>query len=425
MTIRHAALVFGKSIGSCLVLACLAGLPLHFHITTYAYLAAALAGSCAIYLWTRPSRQSLVCTVVLGAAFAIFYAIVTGEPVLPSSPAFLGLGSLASLALAALWSTPERRSANLDTCTTAALFPMFLITSGLALGMTTALHPKTFDLFLYAFDARLGMQPSFLVGRFFARFHAIRYGCYLGYEALPLAMAIAFAMERSRRARRSSSLMLAFMIAAVGGFVLYNLFPAVGPIHVFGKQFPNLPPPAGPAPFHLVAIESAPRNAMPSVHIAMALLILWNSRLGPRVWRMVAAMLLGVTVLATLGFGEHYLVDLFVAVPFTLAAQGLATASLPWRTSERIAATAVGGALVAGWLMYLRMPTPAPAGGGWAWSLLLGTAVVAVVLEWRLNRVTLALNYQTLRQPDVARFEPACAPYGLGSRTPAGSMSAE
>jgi len=219
--------------------------------------------------------------------------------------------------------------------------------------------------------------------------------------------------------------MLAFMIAAVGGFVLYNLFPAVGPIHVFGKQFPNLPPPAGPAPFHLVAIESAPRNAMPSVHIAMALLILWNSRLGPRVWRMVAAMLLGVTVLATLGFGEHYLVDLFVAVPFTLAAQGLATASLPWRTSERIAATAVGGALVAGWLMYLRMPTPAPAGGGWAWSLLLGTAVVAVVLEWRLNRVTLALNYQTLRQPDVARFEPACAPYGLGSRTPAGSMSAE
>jgi hypothetical protein len=335
------------------------------------------------------------------------------------------LGSLASLALAALWSTPERRPATLDTCTTAALFPMFLITSGLALGMTTALHPKTFDLFLFAFDARLGMQPSFLVGRFFARFHAIRYVCYLGYEALPLAMAIAFALERSRRARRSSSIMLAFMIAAVVGFVLYNLFPAVGPIHVFGKQFPNWPPPPGTAPFQRVAIESAPRNAMPSVHIAMALLILWNSRLGPRVWRILAAMLLGVTVLATLGFGEHYLVDLFVAVPFALAAQGLATAVLPWRTSERIASTAVGGALVAGWLMYLRMPAPPPVGAGWAWSLLLGTAVVAVLLELRLNRATLALNCRTLRQPDVAHFRSAHAPYGLGSRSPAGSVSVE
>ena len=126
-----------------------------------------------------------------------------------------------------------------------------------------------------------------------------------------------------------------FTVAAVGGFVLYNLFPAVGPIHVFGKQFPDLAPPAGLAPFQLVAAGEAPRNAMPSVHIAMALLILWNSRLGPRVWRVVAAVLLGITVLATLGFGEHYLVDLLVAAPFALGASALAASGLSWKTPVR------------------------------------------------------------------------------------------
>jgi hypothetical protein len=312
------------------------------------------------------------------------------------------LGSLASLALAALWSAPERRPATLDTCTTAALFPMFLITSGLALGMTTALHPKTFDLFLYAFDARLGMQPGFLVGRFFARFHAIRQACYFGYEALPLAMAIAFAMERSRPARRNASIMLAFMIAAVGGFALYNLFPAAGPIHVFGRQFPYAFPATGQAPYQLVAIGDAPRNAMPSVHIAMALLILWNSRLGPRVWRVLAALLLGITVLATLGFGEHYLVDLLVAVPFALGAAALAASGLPWKTPVRAASAGLGFAMVAGWLMYLRLPSP-PFDGAGPWIVLLGCATVSVLLESRLHRAVVHVDAPV--QPAAARTQ--------------------
>ena len=177
--------------------------------------------------------------------------------------------------------------------------------------------------------------------------------------------------------------MLAFMIAAVGGFALYNLYPAAGPIHVFGKQFPNAAPAIGAAGYALVAIGDAPRNAMPSVHIAMALLILWNSRLGPRVWRGLAAMLLGATVLATLGFGEHYLVDLLVAAPFALGAAAVAATGVSWKHPLRAGSAALGFAMVAGWLMYLRLPSP-PFDGAGPWMALLACAVISILLESRL-----------------------------------------
>jgi hypothetical protein len=245
----------------------------------------------------------------------------------------------------------------------------------------------------------LGQQPSFLVGRLLARFGPLRQLCYFGYEALPLAMAIAFALERGRPRLQTSRIVLAFGVAAAGGFLLYNLYPAVGPVHVFGAQFPYSPPPAAGPPFRLVTVPDAPRNAMPSVHIAMALLILWNSRWGPRLWRVLASALLGITVLATLGFGEHYLADLCVAVPFALLAQGVAASGLEWRNAARIACVATGGLLVPAWLAYLRLPSPPLAGNvSWAWCLLLGSGVASVILESRLQRAVAQAPVPALTQ---------------------------
>ena len=79
-----------------------------------------------------------------------------------------------------------------------------------------------------------------------------------------------------------------------------------------------------------VPIADAPRNAMPSVHVAATLLVFWNSIGWPKWARAITAVFLLLTVLATLGFGEHYLVDLVVAVPFCLAVQAAWTTGLPW-----------------------------------------------------------------------------------------------
>jgi hypothetical protein len=359
---------------------------LRFHVATYSYLASALAGSLAIYLWSRPKPRSLLLTAALSAAFALLYALMNSESVWVAIPAFLGIGSLASLSLAALWSAEATRHASLDTCLTASLFPVFLIVSGFSLAVTTEAHPKTYDLFLYAFDSQLGVQPSFLAGTLLQRFPVLRWLCYAGYEGLPLAMAISFAMERAGNRPRASSTMVAFTAAAAGGFLLYNIYPATGPVHVFAKLFPGSPPLSPPLPLRLVAVPHAARNAMPSVHIAMALLILWNSRLSPAWWRMIAALLLALTILATLGFGEHYLVDLLVATPFALAAQGLASRKLPWSSPLRAAATAGGFVTTLAWLLYLRSPDPPGAGSGLPWVVLLATAVGAISLETLLYR---------------------------------------
>jgi len=395
----------GRVIVSLAILAFLVGLMLHFHLAAYAYLESAFTGSLAIYLWTRPSVRSLARTLLLSAAFGAIYGVVHSVPGVGAYPAFLGLGSLGSLGLAAVWSGPSQRQTSLDTCLTASMFPLFLILSGFSLAVTSVAHPMTYDLFLYAFDEQLGGQPSFLAGQLFARFGALRQMCYVGYEALPLAMAVAFAMERSRPRGHLSSIMPAFAVAAAGGFLLYNLYPAVGPVHVFGAQFPYSPPAAGLPPFRLVAVGDAPRNAMPSVHIAMALLILWNSRPWPGVWRVLAGALLAITALATLGFGEHYLVDLFVAVPFALLAQGLAASGVPWRNTGRIACVGTGALAVLAWLTYLRLPSPPLAGrGALIWSLLLGSAAASVILESRLQRAVVQAGVPALGRVNEGEY---------------------
>lgn len=373
----------GKAIASALLLALLVGLMLHFRLAAYPYLASAFAGSFVIYWFSRPGARGVAIAVLAGALYAMVYGFFGTGSVTNSFAAFLGLGSLASIGLTALWCSGADRRRSLDVSLPAALFPLFLIVAGFSLAMTEIAHPRTYDLFLYACDARLGLQPSFLAGRLLARCGPLRQVCLWGYEGLPFAMAIAFAFERAKAIRPRASLLLAFLVAAAGGFILYHIYPAVGPVHVFGADFPNTPPQATRAPYQMLAAGPAPRNAMPSVHLAMALLIWWNARRGPRWWRFAAAALVAVTILATLGFGEHYLADLCVAAPFALLAQAVSTVGLPWRNAVRAGCAACGGGCVLAWLAYLRLPAP-PCGHA-MWVLLFSTVAAALAAESRLN----------------------------------------
>ena len=84
------------------------------------------------------------------------------------------------------------------------------------------------------------------------------------------------------------------MQAGVLGSLLYLLCPAVGPVWA---QTPG-----------------APRNCMPSMHLTWALLLFCYS---PRWLRPFAAIFALLTALATLGLGEHYVLALVAALPFT------------------------------------------------------------------------------------------------------------
>jgi hypothetical protein len=58
---------------------------------------------------------------------------------------------------------------------------------------------------------------------------------------------------------------------------------------------------------------------MPSLHLVVALLV--AASVWPLGWslRIAGVAFIALTVLATLGFGEHYAIDLLLAIPFAAA----------------------------------------------------------------------------------------------------------
>ena len=80
----------------------------------------------------------------------------------------------------------------------------------------------------------------------------------------------------------------------------------------------------------------------------------WYSR-GLSVYERGIAMLFVLfTVVATMGTGEHYFIDLVVAFPFVLFLQAICATALKWNDSRRLAPFAFGLATLLVWLWALR-----------------------------------------------------------------------
>ena len=119
------------------------------------------------------------------------------------------------------------------------------------------------------------------------------------------------------------------------------------------------------------------------------------------------------TVLATLGSGEHYLIDLVVAFPFCVMVQGLFAFSLKWNDRQRLLAIFGGLATVLAWLWALRfashffwMSPLIP------WTLLVATIAASVWTHKRLDR---AIEPVAGAQAAVAKTELHLSDGALGS----------
>jgi hypothetical protein len=90
---------------------------------------------------------------------------------------------------------------------------------------------------------------------------------------------------------------------------------------------------------------------MPSLHVTLALLIVINTNGLSRTVRTFAIIFASSTIMATLALGQHYLIDLIVAAPFTSAIQAMARSivSAKWPSPGFW----IGSACVAGWLFVL------------------------------------------------------------------------
>jgi hypothetical protein len=381
------------------------------------YLPFTIGGIAVFFLRARLSRWEVYGWLLISALLVK----VIHLPQIPfwvlrvaASMALVGFGAAMMLGLRAIWSDSEDRENVLALLAPALILCVFIFVTARVLSVTSGVNPLTDDAWLYAFDGSLGFQPSFFLGHILYNSLLLARTSMLTYLALPFAMAVVCAWQIPVGARRISWHMLTILLlAGVGGWLLYTIVPGTGPIYAFSRDFPWKALPY--KDLHRLLLEkmiiptTIPRNAMPSLHVAWALLLYWNSRKFPAALRSAILFFLIFTIFATLGSGQHYLVDLVGSLPFAVAVE--ATAPLALReqyvaNKSRLAGAAVGSlSLTLMWLAIVRFGV--------------GLALKSPVIPWTVMLATVAIALwlrHWIREPDARspefrlRHSPANAP---------------
>jgi hypothetical protein len=191
-----------------------------------------------------------------------------------------------------------------------SVFLFAVVTYGL-LGWGGRVFNYRLDLYAYEFDRIFG-QPSFVLGRVMQRHLWLNISLRTAYSLMFSAMLTLISAYFLFRPLEEAGRVIRTMYTGLLALPLYIAVPISGPAYAF-PQFPNFEPRLMvPGPIQLIA----PPNGFPSLHLTIALLILYFA------WRWKAGAVLGtiyvlLIALATLGTGEHYSLDLLVALPFS------------------------------------------------------------------------------------------------------------
>ena len=234
-------------------------------------------------------------------------------------------------------------------------------------------YPLKYDYVLQSLDQALGLTAFQISGLFSPR---QRTDLLVLYEFLAAAMVAWYGTHLVMRGGQARKLLYSYLIAYLVGGCLYGIVPATGPRYAFGTAFPTGHPNVAPV---LARLDGYP-NAMPSLHVATALLlVLFNG--GKRWLLSIAVLFLAGTVAATLAL-EHYVVDLVVAVPFACFAVESAYGRV-------IPAMKYLG-LVFVWLGLIRFASPELLHHPWALRFLavfsVSLGVRAVAMKWMVSR---------------------------------------
>ena len=290
----------------------------------------------------------------------------------------LGVFGVLGFALAA-WrsSTRDERNRHLRALAQALVLPLAGSMVPFGLWSTYSVNP-VYDARIYAFEEILGVRFSLLGVASYRVLFPLSAIATVCYSFLPFGLALVAAKQRSFA--REGDVLLATIAAGTIGFFLYFVCPVVGPLQAFAPPYPHALPPAPPGVPLLTAMTGVPRNGMPSLHTAWALIIWWNARPLPAVWRQVARLFAALTIWAAMGLDDtHWFTDIVVGVPLAVAIQSAcvtARVDASRTTWTRMLACA---ASTAAWLAAFRLGRPlldAPP--------LLAWLAVAVSVAWPL-----------------------------------------
>jgi len=226
----------------------------------------------------RPSTEEIICISLI----LFFSALLILHPGTLPFAFGVGVGCI-FLALGAFLKPADRR----ELIAIGLLFPPALVGIRLGNNLVVRMTSGTID------DTLLRLEHGVSV----TMYHWVlaHHFCCLFLAAVYCALPVAEALVLIVSARRLACL-ASIVLAGLFAPIFYMIFPAVGPAWV--------------------GVADAPRNCVPSLHLTWALLLILYI---PGRLRLLAIIFAVLTACATLGLGQHYIIDLIAAVPYTWA----------------------------------------------------------------------------------------------------------
>lgn len=366
------------------------------------------------------SRQRLRTALILLAAGAglVFFYIVFFAPEISNWRLcfYIWLGLTGILAIFSFfwqskWAAEQKdRELNRALLLASGIFILYALCAESYLSLGAVLQPMTLDPITYAFDASLGFQASELVSKALISLGDPHLTIWLSiYAFISTALVSMYGLQRSATAPQPYNVVKFLIVSGTLALFGYYLFPVAGPLYLFTTQFfpGNLPPwqEIGVLP---ILLKPAARNGMPSMHFGWALALWLMARYQTKLVRGLYLLMLVLTIIATLGLGEHYLIDLIVAIPFVLGLLAICADVLPWANKVRRQALLVGFGLYLVWLLALRfgislfLEVP-----GLSWIAILLTTAIGVYFIYRLqNNCAAAIKDGTTAIPEAKPIIP-------------------
>lgn len=267
------------------------------------------------------------------------------------------------------------------------LTAIFTLEPMAALDLTATLHPHVFDAYALRFDAAAGLGFTPLLVEWIDAIPTLPQLISNAYGLTPLGFLAVALLQLSGRSRHVPTAMLVWVVMTSLALIAYNAFPVVGPRYVFGYPgfLEALRNPES-VPLALALVPPFPRNGVPSMHFGWMLaasILWWQSGTRP----LSRALMIGTTIctlLATLYMGEHYVVDLVVAVPFVLGSIALCSSSIAWQSKlrQRLVVSGFGAWFL--WVILLRTQIELLVEQPWLAKGLVLSSFGLIALQWRM-----------------------------------------
>ena len=348
-----------------------------------------------LLLSARPRKQTVFFAVLIGTLLAAAYLWLLQPPFkqwLNHFDLWLGMiGLVCPLLFAYDWKfgPAEERAKNAKLLSFFGLLVLYAFCAEIYLTITSVMQPVTYDTLMYAFDSTLGFQPSQILGKILRSGGKplVIFGD-LAYKSLALFLIAMYGMQIASSSRQPYNALKFLIVSGTAALLVYHLFPVAGPRYIFSAQyFPDNLPSVGEMGLDPLIVQPAARNGMPSMHFGWALALWLMARFQSRITQRIYLVNLGLMIFTTLGLGEHYLIDLVVAVPFVLALLAMCVDTLSWQNPLRYRSFLVGIGLYLAWLVALRfgigifMAVP-----GLSWLCIIISTAICVPFYRRLQR---------------------------------------